>query len=180
MPYTITDFISKEQDGTYKWCNDAVVINACHNDGVGEENTLLSRVLGNISRNGLNEELNIHSLNGMEITITFKQSIRDKYNDTEIRNTLIKWLNINCHNKLRYILIPEYGDNFNLHYHGVIWSINNTIKTAISNLKRDLRREFGFTYIRYIRNYDKYMIYINKEQKEEDKELMRLIIRYDF
>lgn len=190
MPYTITDFISKEEDGTYKWSNRAVVIDACHNHGATgdyhadlKDNptpTLLNRIVSNIRRDGLEDELNKHSTDGMELTITFKEYYRMEYNDMEIRNKLIIWMNHNCHKKFRYILYPEYGKNFNLHYHGVIWGTDNRIKTLVSKLKRDLKKEFGFTYIAYIRNYEKYLKYITKEQDETDEDLMNLIIRYDF
>lgn len=127
-----------------------------------------------LSYRRITTEINNHIDECSEITITFKQRYRDILNDDEIHNLIssyMKWaydfLNLNY-----ILLIQEYGDNNNLHYHGLI----RGKAKYLSQLKGLLNRRFGRNTIRCIRNTLRYTDYLLKEQS---KDTLNKVIIYD-
>lgn len=98
-----------------------------------------------------------------EITVTFKQHYRDNFNNTEIHHMLYRYIKYMPLNGLyELFLIGEYGDNHNLHYHGIVRGTRN----ALSQVKIYLNRRFGRTSISTIRDIYSYVKYLMKEQPE--------------
>lgn len=107
----------------------------------------------------------VNKMDASEITITFKQKYRDILTNSEISKTIAKYFRFLPLNHIREILlIPEYGTNKNLHYHGII----RGRAASVSELKGFLNRRFGRTTITSIRNTEKYKEYILKEQTNYD------------
>jgi len=107
----------------------------------------------------------LEQLDSSEITITFKQKYRDILANSEISSITAKYFRFLPLNKLKeIILIPEYGNNKNLHYHGII----RGKASSVSELKGFLNRRFGRTTITSIRNTENYKKYIFKEQEGPD------------
>jgi len=106
----------------------------------------------------------VNTMDSSEITITFKQKYRDMMTNEEISLIMRKYFRFLPLNHIReLILIPEYGQNKNLHYHGII----RGKASSVSELKGFLNRRFGRTTITTIRNTEQYLKYILKEQTEE-------------
>lgn len=107
-------------------------------------------------------EQHIEDIKASEITITFKPIYRNKYIDLEISK--IVRLFMMPYAKASYILVPEYGDNYNLHYHGVI--------IAPSNLKSQIKKEsnllLGRTELKSIQYTQSYLKYCLKERDNID------------
>lgn len=109
----------------------------------------------------------VSQLDSSEITITFKQTWRDTMDNEDIMRMMKKYFNSIPLNDLReLILVPEYGESLNLHYHGVI---RGKLKD-VSSLKTFLNRKFGRTEIKNIKYPDSYVKYMLKEQDETDIE----------
>lgn len=95
--------------------------------------------------------------NSSEITITFKPIYRAKYSDVEQAKIIRLMLQVY---DINYILIPEFGQNMNLHYHGVIAGKSSTKSTV----KKELLRLIGRTEIRNIQFVESYLQYLQKER----------------
>ena len=107
----------------------------------------------------------LEQLDSSEITITFKQKYRDTLTNSEISLMMRKYFRFLPLDHLKeIILIPEYGNNKNLHYHGII----RGKASSVSELKGFLNRRFGRTTITSIRNTENYKKYIFKEQEGPD------------
>jgi len=103
--------------------------------------------------------------NSSEISITFKPKWRDLYDNLEMKNyiynyfeSMVKQLDI-----YYVVLVPEYGSNKNLHYHGLIGGSAETL----SQLKIFMNRRFGRCYIRSIKYVESYKKYLVKEQTSQ-------------
>jgi len=108
-------------------------------------------------------------LDASEITITFKPKW-DVLRDDEIRSIIQRYFTFLPFNSIKEILlIPEYGDNSRLHYHGII----RANKKELSELKKFLRSRFGFSTISMIRQPEKYLTYLFKEHPEEEDTIYR-------
>ena len=105
-------------------------------------------------------------LDSSEITITFKDKYLNNINDMDDVIKLLEkyFLFVPVNGIKDYILIPEYGQNSRIHFHGVI---RGTAK-AKATLLLLLRRRFGFTEIKMIRDNRKYLDYIFKENPDPD------------
>lgn len=113
---------------------------------------------------------------GLEITITFRPVFRC-YTDIQIRKMCYNYLRNTVRADFQYILYPEYGDNHNLHYHGVIYTDSKRTKTYISELKRLINRDVGRSYIRCVQYVESYKEYIQKERDSFDiMKYLKLII----
>lgn len=107
----------------------------------------------------------LEQLDSSEITITFKPKYRDILSNIEISSLMRRYFRFLPLNNLKeIILIPEYGQNKNLHYHGII----RGKASSVSELKGFLNRRFGRTTITSIRNTENYKKYIFKEQEGPD------------
>lgn len=96
-----------------------------------------------------------------EITITFKQKFRDAMDNDEIETVLAEFFcDMLTHNKLdRLILIREYGDSHNLHYHGLI-NLRGNGNADLSSLKSFLCKKFGRTTIKAVNKSHRYLNYL--------------------
>lgn len=121
----------------------------------------------------------IDNNNGSEITITFVERLRVMYSDIELAKRLRKYIGcITEKYAVNIVLFPEYGDNNNLHYHGVITNrTTRGCKTKYSKILRELKASCGRTTLRSIRNTEKYKKYLFKERLDyEFKDYKRLVI----
>lgn len=104
-----------------------------------------------------------NSLDASEITITFKPTYRVNNTNYEIISFMRKYFRFLPLNILKeVILLPEYGANKNLHFHGII----RGKASSVSELKGFLNRRFGRATVSTIRYPDKYTKYMLKEQEE--------------
>lgn len=108
-------------------------------------------------------------LDASEISITFKEEFRNKYTDYEIKKVLTEYLSIH---RIQVILYPEYGDNTHLHYHGVV----RGRKIVLSELLKALKKYFGRTTLRMIKNPARYKEYIRKERVSVYPDITKLTI----
>jgi len=60
---------------------------------------------------------------------------------------------------IKYILFPELGSSYNFHYHGIIIGA----RTTLTKVKRILSHIAGRTYLRVIRDTEKYGRYCMKD-----------------
>lgn len=106
-----------------------------------------------------------HIEDSSEITITFKEIYREQLDNDEIMALMSKYFaaNANVHNLRWLLLIPEYGDNNNLHFHGLVKAKHKDL----SQLQSWLKRRFGRTTIRSIKYTESYKKYLMKEQDED-------------
>lgn len=121
------------------------------------------------------ERMNDSEYTTLEITITFKPEYRNMYEDEVIAKMTSKYLRRGIRPTFNYVLYPEYGDNINLHYHGILYTKDKRIVTYISNLSKYIKRDVGINTIRQIRNTGLYMDYMMKERKDIPN-IERLII----
>ena len=106
----------------------------------------------------------VNTLDASEVTITFKPIYRVNNTNLEIINFMRKYFRFLPLNLLReIILIPEYGCNKNLHFHGII----RGKASSVSELKGFLNRRFGRSTISNIRYPEQYQNYLLKEQEED-------------
>ncbi|AUM61971.1 putative Rep [uncultured virus] len=118
----------------------------------------------------------IEQLDSSEITITFKQKWRDEFTNDEIHQMIIKYFGSIPLTDLReLLLISEYGENRNLHYHGII---RGKLKD-VSQLKSFLNKRFGRTEIKVIKYPQSYVKYMLKEQTEEEIEGSMIYYKYN-
>ena len=118
----------------------------------------------------------LEQLDSSEITITFKPKYRDTLTNGEISSMMRTYFRFLPLNHLKeIILIPEYGNNKNLHYHGII----RGKASSVSELKGFLNRRFGRSTITSIRNTENYKNYIFKEQEGPDCTEEYIYYNYD-
>lgn len=104
-----------------------------------------------------------NSLDASEITITFKPTYRVNNTNYEIIAFMRKYFRFLPLNLLKEVIIlPEYGENKNLHFHGII----RGKASSVSELKGFLNRRFGRATVSTIRYPDKYIKYLLKEQED--------------
>lgn len=109
----------------------------------------------------------LEHLDSSEITITFKQIYRDNLDNDEIIKLIKRYFRFLPLNDIReLLLIPEYGQNKNLHFHGIIRGKSK----SLSGLKGFLNKRFGRSTISNIKYPDSYINYLLKEQEETDKD----------
>lgn len=100
-----------------------------------------------------------------EITITFKQSWRNDFTNDEIIKFVERYFRFLPLNNLKeVILVPEYGANKNLHFHGII----RGKAKSLSELKGFLNKRFGRSTISNVKYVESYVKYLLKEQEETD------------
>jgi len=104
----------------------------------------------------------IRTLKASEITITFKETYRNT-TDLNIRDLLTIYLKHHIGEGVFYILYPEYGANYKLHYHGIIWGGSSRV---YSSIKRKLSKDIGRNTLRMISFPDSYWKYLIKERKD--------------
>lgn len=104
----------------------------------------------------------MEQLDASEITITFKDTFMDTLGDIDMVISLIgRYFSSLPFNDIReIILVPEYGDTNRLHFHGVIRA---SAKTKAS-LLLFLKKRFGRSEIKTIRNTVNYLNYMLKEK----------------
>ena len=103
-----------------------------------------------------------NSSDASEVTITFKQTYRNNNTNYEIIAFMRKYFRFLPLNLKEIILLPEYGDNKNLHFHGII----RGKASSVSELKGFLNRRFGRCTIATIRRPENYIKYLLKEQED--------------
>ena len=104
-----------------------------------------------------------NSLDASEISITFKPIYRVNNTNYEIMAFMRKYFRFLPLNLLKeIILLPEYGESKNLHFHGII----RGKASSVSELKGFLNRRFGRSTVATIRHPDKYIKYMLKEQED--------------
>jgi len=106
-------------------------------------------------------ETMMEQLDASEITITFKESFMETLGDIDMVISLIgRYFASLPFNDIReIILVPEYGETNRLHFHGVIRA---SAKTKAS-LLLFLKKRFGRSEIKTIRNTISYLNYMLKE-----------------
>ena len=90
-----------------------------------------------------------------EITITFTDKWRKQFDEDDIRYLLVRWfraipLDINM-----VLLLPEYGKNMNIHYHGLISGNHKNL----AKMKQFLNHRLGRRTISVIRMVEQYKDY---------------------
>lgn len=125
--------------------------------------------------NSIDEYLNkfVEEPNASEFTITFKPIYRAKYTDKEIAKIVRIFLQ--PYKNVSYILIPEYGEHYNLHYHGIITGYKNVKSTIL----KDCKKFFGRTEIKNIQYSQSYLEYLKKERRFIDPEFYDKLIIYN-
>lgn len=104
-----------------------------------------------------------NSLDASEVTITFKPTYRVNNTNYEIITFMRRYFRFLPLNLLKeIILLPEYGENKNLHFHGIV----RGKASSVSELKGFLNRRFGRSTIATIRQPEKYVKYMLKEQED--------------
>lgn len=97
-----------------------------------------------------------------EISITFKQIYRNTYTNLEIEYLIMKYIDY-CidYFDLDYILlVSEYGESHNLHFHGLI----KGNRKNLSEMKLWLNKRWGRSTIKSIQYTESYAKYLMKEQ----------------
>lgn len=112
----------------------------------------------------------------MEITITFKPKWREEYDNQEIIAALRRYFRLNgpLISMEHLLLVTEYGENLNLHFHGIIVAKPKDL----SQFKIWLNKRFGRSTISYIRHPESYAKYLLKEQTTSEM-LDDIIILHD-
>lgn len=127
--------------------------------------------------NLVSERINNINITSLEFTVTFKPEFRTKYKDLDIAQILKRYLYRQLKQEVYYILYPEYGDNLNLHYHGILYTELKRVKTYFSDLSKYIKRDVGLNTIRQIRNTTLYIEYMKKERKTIDPiDFLKLVI----
>jgi len=109
----------------------------------------------------------IEKLDASEVTITFRQSWRDNLQNHEIIRMIERYFRFLPLTYIREVLlVPEYGTNNNLHFHGII----RGKACDLSELKTFLNKRFGRSTICTIRCTEHYAQYLVKEQADTDVE----------
>lgn len=113
------------------------------------------------------------------VTFTFKPMLRDRLSEKELRMKLkyaIKHAITTCKSKLlksylRMVLIPEYDDVGNFHYHGIVSGLN---RMHLCNIRRVVTNMIGFCKIEVPKNIINVYLYITKDIAKNtiDYELM--------
>lgn len=128
----------------------------------GIENTL-SQCRPKLDINGvlkIRQELEKIS-SGMEMTVTFKPELRDRYNSGTLTNIVRKLLNkIGNKFKLQCVLVGEFSDMGVYHMHGIIKTSEGR---CIDAVRRLFKRDIGRIEIKQISYVDSYIDYIFKE-----------------
>lgn len=107
----------------------------------------------------------VDKLDASEVTITFKQSWRDNLQNHEIIRMIERYFRFLPLTYIREVLlVPEYGANRNLHFHGIL----RGKVSDMSELKIFLNRRFGRSTISAIQCPAHYGEYIMKEQEDTD------------
>lgn len=116
-----------------------------------------------------NEEFKKHNMT--EICMTFKQAWRNIHTNQEIEDQVVSFFyDMMVHNELDSILlVREYGDSNNLHYHGIIRLKTHCGKT-LSQVKSKIGKLFGKNTIKAVHNQSQYYTYITKEQASNDEQ----------
>jgi len=107
----------------------------------------------------------MNDLNISEITITFKECYRQSYDNYFIHRLVEAYFQdlIYKYDIMQVLLIPEYGDNHHLHFHGLIQGGSKDISQILTFLKR----RFGRTTIRMVKYPESYKKYLLKEQTKD-------------
>ena len=132
----------------------------------GDTNTLSYRRSGRENLEKLITAL-VNSPRAAEITITFRESYRKLYDDYEIVKLIEAYMkdSIEHFDDIEEILlVSEYGDNHQLHFHGVIIGRARDLSQLLTYMKR----RFGRTTIRMIKYPESYKKYLLKEQPNDD------------
>lgn len=102
------------------------------------------------------------------ITITFNQTLRDNYEELELKSYLEKVLRIIHHNKeleIELLVIPDCDENGNFHYHGLI---KMPLKYR-AFFKRNITKYVGFMKMQYIDNIEGWTKYCFKDIYNEEE-----------
>lgn len=109
------------------------------------------------------------------ITITFREILRLKYKEKDLKRMIkscFKDIEIDKHT-FRMVLIPEYDNTGNFHYHGIFKGIK---RNQLAKLKRQLSAHIGFFKIeKQIKNIWNWMLYCVKEIDEDFDETLMII-----
>lgn len=105
----------------------------------------------------------VEAKDSAEITITFKQKYRDTWDNDELIIYMKRYFAFMPLNLKEILLVTEYGDNMNLHFHGIL---RGTAKDK-STVKSYCNKRIGRTTVSTIRNTQKYKEYLLKEQTRE-------------
>lgn len=116
----------------------------------------------------------MNTMDKSEITITFKQNYRDQWDNNDISAMIKRYFRfLPSKDITEVLLVPEYGNNHNLHYHGLI---RGKAKEK-SDLKSWMNKRFGRSTITMVRHEERYVEYLLKEQKDS---LINDIVYYDY
>lgn len=111
-----------------------------------------------------------------EITITFKPKWRDNFDNEEIIVLVRRYFKALPLNDIREVLlIPEYGSNLNIHFHGLI---RGRVKD-LSTLKGFLNKRLGRSTISSVQLPKNYVDYILKEVVKNETTMKDIIYVYD-
>lgn len=115
----------------------------------------------------------VEAKDASEITITFKPKYRETWDNDELIIYIKRYFAFMPLNLKEVVLVTEYGDNLNLHFHGII---RGTSKDK-SQLKTYLNKRIGRSTVSTIRNTIKYKEYLLKEQTIDT---LKDVIYFDF
>lgn len=111
----------------------------------------------------------MEDLRTAEVTITFKEKFRTNFQNSDLFYIVQKIIDnqFNMYKTLsEVLLIPEYGNNNHLHFHGLI----TATKPDLSNMLNAYKRILGRSEIKMIKYPESYKRYLLKEQSQyEDK-----------
>lgn len=107
----------------------------------------------------------IGQLDASEITITFRDKFLNEFQDMdELISLLTRYFEYLPFNGIKEILlVAEYGETSRIHFHGIIRATCKEKATLLQWLKK----RFGRTTIRTIRDIEKYREYLLKENPED-------------
>lgn len=95
------------------------------------------------------------------VTLTLKKKFHDSDDSWLHREIQCKLIKSNTFKKLKYILVPEYTKNGNLHYHGIIW---DSYQLQYMKAIKWWRRNYGFVKPELkINNYANWTNYMFKD-----------------
>lgn len=111
------------------------------------------------------------------ITITYRQYYRDTMEEIEMKkilkhsiNLIIKTFKDNAKERFKMILLSEYDENCNFHWHGYITGLK---KNEYAKLHSGLTKQIGFNKIEHnVMSWIRWTSYIMKEFNEDTLMIM--------
>jgi len=105
----------------------------------------------------------IYDRGGLALTVTFREDLRDTYEEVALRDIMMDVLDIT---ECQYVMMPDIDERGNYHYHGVI----NLRHRERVRIKRLFTKPIGFIKFSLISDIDAWLKYMRKDKEFKSKE----------